>query len=199
MTQPEGGRTDAKQNRERVLRAAREVLAERGVTAEMKEIADRAGVGVGTLYRNFATKDALVEAIIGEMASGLAVALDTAEAMEDPLEAMLFLLRAGWEIVEANGQLITALTQAGYDRRSAPDTVERRAVAILERGVAMGLIRNDVPTTFLTDYLSDSMPYVYWRVRQRWSEEESRRYCEVLIMSMLTGTAWTPPDPGERP
>ncbi|MDW8047571.1 MAG: helix-turn-helix domain-containing protein, partial [Chloroflexota bacterium] len=59
-------RSDARLNRERLLAAAREVLAERGAAAEMREIAERAGVAVGTLYRHFPTREALVAAIIAE-------------------------------------------------------------------------------------------------------------------------------------
>ena len=53
-------RCDARRNRERVIEAAREALAEYGLAAQMDDIARRAGVGVGTVYRHFATKDQLV-------------------------------------------------------------------------------------------------------------------------------------------
>lgn len=57
-------RADAVRNREKIVAAAREVLAEYGLTAQMDDIARRAGVGVGTLYRHFPTKDALVRALV---------------------------------------------------------------------------------------------------------------------------------------
>ncbi len=56
-------RADARRNRERVLEAAGEPFAEHGLDAQMPDVARRAGVGVGTVYRHFATKDALVEAL----------------------------------------------------------------------------------------------------------------------------------------
>jgi AcrR family transcriptional regulator len=59
----EGTRRHARRNHELLVAAAREVFAERGVEASLEEIARRAGVGVGTLYRHFATRDALVEAV----------------------------------------------------------------------------------------------------------------------------------------
>jgi AcrR family transcriptional regulator len=68
-----GQRSHARRNHELLVAAAREVFAERGVDASLEEIARRAGVGVGTLYRHFATRDALVEAVferrIGEFAA----------------------------------------------------------------------------------------------------------------------------------
>ena len=59
-------RADARRNRERVLAAAREVLAVEGVDAQMTDIARRAGVGIGTLYRHFPDKTALIEALVAE-------------------------------------------------------------------------------------------------------------------------------------
>ena len=58
-------RSDARQNRERLLAAAREVFAERGLSSEVKDSADRAGIGFGSLDRNFASKDDLVQALVG--------------------------------------------------------------------------------------------------------------------------------------
>jgi AcrR family transcriptional regulator len=58
-------RADARDNRERVLRAARAAFAEEGPHASLNKIAQRAGVGAGTLYRHFPTLDALLVAIIG--------------------------------------------------------------------------------------------------------------------------------------
>jgi AcrR family transcriptional regulator len=68
-----GRRSHARRNHELLVAAAREVFGERGVEASLEEIARRAGVGVGTLYRHFATREALVEAVferrIGEFAA----------------------------------------------------------------------------------------------------------------------------------
>jgi AcrR family transcriptional regulator len=58
------GRRDAVRNYHRVLDAAREVLGESGADASMEEIAARAGVGVGTVYRRFANKDALIDELV---------------------------------------------------------------------------------------------------------------------------------------
>lgn len=77
-------RADALRNRARVLDAARDVFAEQGVDAGMEAIAQCAGVGVGTVYRHFATKEALILALIevrfGEMRDALELAIETPDA-----------------------------------------------------------------------------------------------------------------------
>ena len=64
MTVTQGGRRDAVRNYHRILDAARDVLGESGAEASMEEIATRAGVGVGTVYRRFASKDALIDELV---------------------------------------------------------------------------------------------------------------------------------------
>ena len=59
-------RADARRNRERVLEAARAVFADEGLDAQMDAVADRAGVGVGTVYRHFPTKDALLGELVAQ-------------------------------------------------------------------------------------------------------------------------------------
>ncbi len=63
MTVAEPRRADARRNRERVIAAAEEIFAEQGIEAGIPEVAERAGVGKGTVYRNFPTKDDLVAAV----------------------------------------------------------------------------------------------------------------------------------------
>jgi AcrR family transcriptional regulator len=76
-------RIDAQRNRDRLLAAAHAVFAEHGVSASVHEIVERAGVGVGTLYRHFPTREALVAAIFDEHIGGLAkVARDVLEARD---------------------------------------------------------------------------------------------------------------------
>lgn len=75
-------RLDARANRDQVLAAARVLFATRGIDVSMKEIADRAGVGVGTLYRRFPNRDALISAAAEAHLSDLATALETARREE---------------------------------------------------------------------------------------------------------------------
>ena len=81
-----GGRRDAQRNHELLVEAARELFMEQGVDAPLEEVARRAGLGIGTLYRHFATRDALVEAIVerrmGELLAIAEAALSEPEGWE---------------------------------------------------------------------------------------------------------------------
>src|ERR1700754_4180836 len=92
-------RADARRNRERILSAARETFSEHGTEAQMDEIARRAGVGVGTLYRHFPTKDALIGELVRIKLSDFAVrARAKFEEDERPWESFAELIREQAEI-----------------------------------------------------------------------------------------------------
>ncbi|WP_141579324.1 TetR/AcrR family transcriptional regulator [Actinomadura sp. WMMA1423] len=91
------GRADALRNRETVLRTAARVFAEEGLEVSLGRIAQRAGVGAGTVYRHFPSKDALVEAVLARNVEGLVAAADRWAARAAPGEALFgFLL----EVIE---------------------------------------------------------------------------------------------------
>ena len=80
---PRAGRRDAVRNYHRILDAAREVLGESGAEASMEEIATRAGVGVGTVYRKFASKDALIDELLRLAMAEVTTAAEQALARTD--------------------------------------------------------------------------------------------------------------------
>ena len=80
---PRAGRRDAVRNYHRILDAAREVLGESGAEASMEEIAARAGVGIGTVYRKFASKDALIDELLRLAMEEVSAAADRALARTD--------------------------------------------------------------------------------------------------------------------
>src|SRR5689334_7859041 len=81
-------RADAERNRRQLLDAARLAFAERGAAASLEEIARMAGVGIGTLYRHFPTRDALVEQVYRHEAQQLAEAAVRLSEEPKPLEAL---------------------------------------------------------------------------------------------------------------
>ncbi|MEV7612482.1 TetR/AcrR family transcriptional regulator [Streptomyces sp. NPDC089799] len=87
-------RTDARLNRERLVAAAREVFAESGPGASLNEIARRAGVGPGTLYRHFPNRSALLTAVLGDRIETLGAHADRLLASEDADDALEEWLRA---------------------------------------------------------------------------------------------------------
>ena len=80
-------RADARRNREKVLAAARAVFSEQGVDAQMDDVARRADVGVGTVYRHFPTKEALLRALTEELFDVIAAHARELLEHEDPWEA----------------------------------------------------------------------------------------------------------------
>src|ERR1041384_5426357 len=90
-------RADARRNREKVLQAARSVFSEHGRDAQMDDVARRAGVGVGTVYRHFPTKEALIEALMVAAFQTIADEAHRALDIEDPWEAFTSVLWRGAE------------------------------------------------------------------------------------------------------
>src|SRR4051812_27788521 len=96
MTKPL--RADAERNRQRLLEAGRELLAEKGVGVGLDEIAHRAGVGVGTAYRRFPCKGDLIEALFEERVQQLIAAAEAGLAEEDPWTGLVKWMTAAVEL-----------------------------------------------------------------------------------------------------
>ncbi len=142
-------RADARRNRERILTAARETFGEHGVDAQMDEIARRAGLGVGTLYRHFPTKDELIGELIRIKLTDFAVrARAKFEQDERPWESFAELLREQAEIAARDAsqqRMIFAMTQQALER-ALPTIAELSAAmqALIDRAKAAGKVREDL-------------------------------------------------------
>lgn len=141
-------RADAVKNRALILVAAEEIFAAEGVTVPIDDVAKRAGVGVGTLYRHFPTKEALFEAIvIARLERLLATAEDYARS-DNCGEAFFAFLRELAEQASAKRDLIDALGSAGIDFKSSCaeilDEMLASVDALLQRAVRAGAVRKDV-------------------------------------------------------
>jgi len=95
-------RADARRNRERVLTAAAVVFSEHGHEAQMDDVASRAGVGVGTVYRHFPTKEALMEALAVDRFEKVLEAARLALQGDDPWESLTDALWAGAELLSSD-------------------------------------------------------------------------------------------------
>src|SRR5215470_6406826 len=141
-------RADAVRNRERVLAAATAVFSAGGADASLEAVARRAGVGIGTLYRHFPTREALFEAVYQREVQQLC---ELAERLKDeapPVEAIRRGLRAFVEFVATKKGMSAALALAvtGFSElhaRSSP-RLEKAARILLERAVAAGEIRSGI-------------------------------------------------------
>ena len=93
-----GSRRDAQRNHLLLVEAAREVFAERGVEAQVDEIAGRAGLGTGTFYRHFPTREALVEAIVAERVGEFLALGESALAEPDAWAGLVGFLESTLEL-----------------------------------------------------------------------------------------------------
>jgi len=128
-------RTDAQRNRDRIVVAAREAFAEHGLDVGVEQIARRAGVGMGTLYRRFPTKESLVHAIFEERIDALQPVIDRALGSGDPWEGFVeVVLATVAQHAEDRGFLQMVVLRLGPD--AVPDDVRRRFFAPLEELLA---------------------------------------------------------------
>ena len=139
-------RADAQRNLVRVLVAAREVFAEQGIDAPITEIADRAGVGVGTIFRRFPTKDDLLVAVVEQRTQQLIEAADLALESPDPGAA----LRGFMETATAMQISDVCWCEAGADLferegiRELTDVLVGKIGELLTSAQTAGQIRSDV-------------------------------------------------------
>jgi AcrR family transcriptional regulator len=147
VTRPRALRADAERNRLHVLRVAQEVFATEGLAVPIDAIARRAGLGVGTLYRHFPTKEALFEAIVvGRMEKLVEDAKAVAKA-RDPGGAFFGFLTRIVEEGAAKKDFLTALagTSVALERITAIKGRMKRALAVLlERAQDAGAVRGEV-------------------------------------------------------
>ena len=144
-TGPKAARSDALANRDRILEAARDVFARRGLGAEMKEIAEHAGVGVGTLYRHFEGRDALLSALLQLTKEHLLQQLRTAVERGDPREALRAMIGAATQVCEQFGALTEAMLTGQLSELHGGHAEFTELFAnLLQRGVRKGVFRSDI-------------------------------------------------------
>jgi AcrR family transcriptional regulator len=139
-------RADARRNRSLILAAAEEAFAKEGLGVPVDEIARRAGVGAGTLYRHFPTKEALFEAVLVDHMERLAEAARALVESDEPGPALFTLIGRLAAEGSSKRNLIDALSGAGVDLHESEQKAEfERAVAeLLERAQSAGQVRPDV-------------------------------------------------------
>ena len=135
-------RADAARNREKVLRAAREAFAESGYGVPLDEIAARAGVGPGTVYRHFPAKEALFEAVATARVQDLLADARARTDSADPGSAFFGFLARAAEESAAKRDLPDAISIAG----SLRDELNAAIDLLLRRAQQAGAVRADIQT-----------------------------------------------------
>jgi AcrR family transcriptional regulator len=141
-------RADAQRNRARILEAAESVFAVDGIDVPVDLIAEKAGVGVGTLYRHFPTKEKLCEAVLLDRLLALTVDAQALADADDPKAAFFAFLTHFVEEGAAKRDLIVAVMGAGMEHDEFSEAVKgdlNDAIGVLlRRAQAVGAVRPDV-------------------------------------------------------
>jgi AcrR family transcriptional regulator len=189
-------RADAERNRRRILTAAREVFARRGLDVGLDEIARYAGVGTGTVYRRFPEKSLLVEALFEDRLDQVLTAVEGAVAHPDPWEGLVCILESVTRMqIEDRGLKDVIFSEVGDT-----DTFRARRERILplveqtiDRAKAAGVLREDVGfsdigalqimLTTVADFTAATRPEVW------------QRYLRILLDGLRTDRTGPTPLP----
>lgn len=141
-------RADAVRNRERVLEAAKAVFSAGGPEASLEAVAKRAGVGIGTLYRHFPTREDLFEAVYRREVDQLSELAEQLKNAKDPVDALRRWLRCNVEFVATKKGMSAALAltfQSSSELAAfSMDRLTKAIGSLLDRAVAAGEMRGDI-------------------------------------------------------
>ena len=158
-------RSDAVRNRERLLEAAAEVFSAGGPSASLEAVAKRAGVGIGTLYRHFPTREALFEAVYRHEVDQLGELAEELGREAPPVEALRRWLHANVRLVATKKGMVAALALAAYGPSElyaySFERLRKAVGALLDRAVKAGDIRADITPEDLLRALAGMVYNVY--------------------------------------
>jgi AcrR family transcriptional regulator len=186
--EPRALRADARRNRERILDAAALAFAEGGIEVGVAEIARRAGVGTGTLFRHFATKHDLLVAVMLDRCGEMRATLHAAHEEPDPWKALVRVLSDVAQL-QASDRCFKSLKTSELMSEPSVQAVTRELFAqfgtIVGRAKAAGVLREDVVTEDLPQ-LTDAIG----NVAAQWSEVRPdlwRRYLAIILDGLRPG------------
>ena len=148
--QPRPLRRDAARNRQRILAAAAEVFTARGLQASLDDVARQAGVGVGTVYRRFPDKAALIDALFEERIESMVRLAEEALACPDAWTGLVTLLERATTIMAGDRGLRQTVMWAtyGHDRvHQARRRMQPVVTAVIKRAQREGVLRDDIQAT----------------------------------------------------
>lgn len=149
-------RSDARRNRERLVASARDLFATAGVEVSVEEITHHAGVGMGTLYRHFPTKDDLIDAVLEDAFAEIVRLAKSAAAEEDAWVGLTGFLEQTLALHAQNRGLKDVLATRGHG-------VQGEAMRAHVRRLVHGLVeRAQEQGTLRADFSSEDLPLVFW-------------------------------------
>ena len=174
-------RADARRNRERIVEVARLAFIKHGVNATLDDIAKEAGIGPGTLYRHFPTRDALIEAVYQSEVEKLAAAGQRFASTLPPLEALRTWMLLFIDHVAAKTLIIPVMdTVAGGSMRLVQGTrslIHGTFLALVQRAIDSGDLR---PETNPNDFVRALIGIFHTTALPGW-EASARRLTDILI------------------
>ncbi|MGH3253426.1 MAG: TetR/AcrR family transcriptional regulator [Trebonia sp.] len=175
-------RRDAERNRQRILAAAAGVFTERGLDATLDEVARAAGVGIGTVYRRFPDKDALVSELFRDRIDALVTVAEQACTAPDPWQGLVTYLEYAAAAMAGDLGLRQLMMFATYDRDRvcyARDRMRPVMTRLVERAQAAGDLRPDFQPTdvkMIAFMLASIAEYAASVTPEVW-----RRYLAMLV------------------
>jgi AcrR family transcriptional regulator len=189
-------RRDAERNRQRILKAASEVFNERGLEVSLDEIARHAGVGVGTVYRRFRTKEELVEALFVDRIDSIASIAEEALRATDPWSGLVSFMEQMAEMMAGDLGLRQMLMFATYGQDRVAYARQRNAPLVhrlVERAQAAGQLRTDLRQT--------DIPFIVFMLGEATQLADSacpgiwRRYLTLILDGLRPGREGVTPLP----
>jgi AcrR family transcriptional regulator len=186
-------RKDAARNRERILAAAGELFAEAGLHVTLDAVAERAGVGVGTVYRRFPDKEALIDALFEDRIDAVVAIAEEACAHDDAWEALVFFFDRAISLHGEDRALKELIfsTAHGRDRVAhARGKIKPVVSRLVARAQEAGQLRADVDVTdvpVIQLMLTAVMEYTGDIAPEAW-----RRYLAIVLDGLRAGAGQTP-------
>ncbi|MDH2904490.1 MAG: helix-turn-helix domain containing protein [Actinomycetota bacterium] len=187
-------RADAERNRTKILAAAAQVFAEKGLEATLDEVAAAAGVGVGTIYRRFPDKEALIGALFDNAVDEIANLASAASARDNSWEALVWFLEEALQRQCANRGLREVVVESTYaaDRIEAAKCRITPAIGVLvERAQRDGYLRADVVSADFP--IMEMMISFLGNITAAVAPDLWRRYLTILLDGLMTSRDGTSP------
>lgn len=181
---PAGGagpmRADARRNRARILAAAEKVFAEHGPSGSTEQVAAEAGVAIGTVFRHFPTKQALLQAIMKNLLAGLAAQARDLAGQEDPADGIFTFFASLVRQAAEKKTVVELLANAGIDVPVADSvqTLRQGIATLLVQAQRTGAVRDDVRLDVLVALLASACQGA---VQSGWSPDLQDRILAVIF------------------
>jgi AcrR family transcriptional regulator len=184
---PRPHRADAARNFDAILKAARAVFAERGFDAPLDEVAEVAGVGIATVYRNFSTRQVLVEnvyivetqAVVAEMQAGVGEAAGSLEL--PPREGLARWLRSCIDYLRTQRAAVTAIDPDSEVHKVCGAALTEAGAPLLRRAQDSGDLRTDIDDDAIGGLLLSAAATTFS------SEQQREQMLEVLLDGLRAG------------